>query len=151
MTFYQEADEGYPNPANDISLTHNTFYWPSNVITANNYLLRQQVEVKGGHRILVQGNLIDGCWTYQNECPAVFVSGTNNYVPGDGVSDVYVNHNMIRNAATVFDCMGVRPADNAPGPMNTVNQRVWVSNNWAYNLGIANHVAPGGGTGGATS
>ncbi len=146
MTFYNEQDNGFNVPANDVTLTHNTFYWPAALINGNTFLLRQQIEFKGGHRILIQGNLIDGCWSYQNECPAIFASGVNDWVANDGVSDMNVNYNLVRNAATFFDCMGVRPPGNSDTPQNNVNQRIWVSNNWGYNLGLGNHAtanAPG--------
>ena len=147
MGIYQEANNGWPAPANDVTITHNTLYWPL-AKKDNGYLVRQQVEFKGGRRILIQGNVIDGCWVYQNECPSIFVSGTNNYQLNSGISDVKVDSNLIRNVATVFDCFGVRPADNNPAADNPISQRLWFSNNLAYNLGYANHVAagaPGGG------
>ena len=152
MTIYQEVDSpDYANPANDISVTHNTLYWPLANINSG-YLARQQVEFKGGHRILVQGNLIDGCWVYQNECPAVYVAGTNNEISGDGVSDVNVNYNLIRNAATVFDCRGIPTSDGGqPGPSPNISQRIWLQNNWAYNLGYQFIGASAGGGGAVTS
>ena len=58
MTIYQEADTGYSNPANDLTIANNTLYWPLANLNSG-YLARQQMEFKGGHRILVQGNLID--------------------------------------------------------------------------------------------
>lgn len=143
MTIYEEEDTGLLNSANDVTISHNSLYWPSALVQANTFLLRQQIEMKGGHRVLIQGNLIDGCYIYANECPSVFLSGVNNNVSNDGVSDVNMNYNLVRNVATFFDCMGVRPVGTNPNPMNTVIQRVQVSNNWAYNLGYANHFAPG--------
>lgn len=150
MTFYQEMNEGYTLPANDITYCNNTVYAPLAQKDAG-YLYRQPIEFKGGHRIKVCGNLIDGSWVYQNEGPAVFISGINDYAVGDGINDVLVQYNLIRNVATVFDCMGVRPADSGAGPDNAVHQRIWFGNNLAYNLGYANHMGMGGGGGGAVS
>ena len=57
-------------------------------------------------------------------------------------SDPNANYNFIRNAATVFNCMGVRPADNSGtngGAESTQIQRVWLQNTWGYNLGYFNN------------
>ncbi len=142
MTWYQDTSNALL-AANDVTITHNTFYWPQR-LNNRGYYARQQVEFKTGHRILLQGNLIDGCWAQTTVCQTINVSGINSWFPGDGVSDFNANYNLIRNAATVFDCMGVRPADNSGtngGPENTQNQRIWLQNTWAYNLGYYNNVS----------
>jgi hypothetical protein len=145
--FYSEVNNGSNPAANDVTCTQNTFYWDMS-LKDSGYLVRQQIEFKGGHRINCSGNIVDGAWVYQNDSPAFFLSGTNNYVNGSGISNVLIEHNLIRNVPTVFDCSGTRTADNNPAADNPVTAVVMFRENLAYNLGYYQHIGSGASGGG---
>lgn len=149
MAIYQESNEGFNNPANDVTFAYNTIYTPLSELNTG-YLYRQPAEFKGGHRVSIAGNLFDGSWVYQNAAPAILLFGIPNYIAGNGVSDVLVDSNLIRNTASMIECVGNDAGDD-PSPQSNVTQRIWISNNLGYNMGYANHIGAGGSGGGAVN
>ena len=140
----------------DITFTHNALYWPLSTLHssyANNPAWdgysrspnRNQIESKRARRVLIQGNLIDGQWSGQNEGSAMLVSGnSDSTLAGQtGNFDWNVTFNLVRHSANVFNCMGTRPLGNPGPPDNAGHRRQLFANNLAYDLGRYNYAADG--------
>lgn len=147
----------------NVQITKNFLHWPLTTLNNPNWStgwdgvtrqFRNQIEFKTCRVCLVQGNTIDGQWSYQNEGSAVFLSssggtditGTNT----TGTTDVLVKSNIIRNSAGVFDCLGSANLGNTGPPDEAQNARDTFENNMAYFLGRF-HYSVTGGSGGLNS
>jgi hypothetical protein len=91
--------------------------------------------VKRGHRWLVNGNLLEGQWAYQNAGPFFLLWSTENYDKGDftaGTTDFTVTNNVIRHGAMLFACSS---AENTPAIADSyITSRILFQNNLAYDL-----------------
>lgn len=142
--FYIDAE--YSNYSNDdITYIRNHHIWPKNYFVSDpnwvgwRYEVRQHWEIKRGHRMSVTGNLFSYSWSFQNDGPALFISGRPPYQAqslSDGVSDVAVKSNIIRHGRTGIACMGGSPSDNGGNQVDSAMvRRVNISNNLMYDLG----------------
>jgi hypothetical protein len=150
MGLYWEYNDTYATTYQDLTVTHNTFHWPVSLMPGaktwdgRNRRFRNQIETKRSRRLKIDGNLIDGQFSFQNQGQAIFISGTGSKNGGlSGSFDTTVTNNVIRHAASPFECMGVRPADNSGPPDNAVNRRVLFKNNLAYDIGRRHYTVPG--------
>lgn len=139
-TFYQECFNGSSRGADNVTVDYNTFYINVPALIAANRGFRQPVEFKCGHHLSVSHNTLDGSIARQNEGPTIFLSGTNDWVAGNGISDVHITRNIIRQAPAVLDCFGVRIAENAPASDMAVTHTVLFDYNLAYNNGLNGRV-----------
>jgi hypothetical protein len=131
----------------DLAVEKNTVYqdwswmWPYELVI-NNWdgryrVFRQPLEFKHGDRVKIDGNIIDGAFSDQNEGPGVLITAQSNNVAGSsGNQDFSITNNVIRRAANVFTCAGVRYGDPPAGPPDhRPFQRLLIANNLAYDLG----------------
>ncbi len=140
------VDALYSNYANDdVTYTHNHNIWPKNYFTGDpnwvgwRFDVRQHFEMKRGHRYNLTGNVFSYSWSFQNDDPAIFVSGRPQYLPeslSSGITDVTIRSNIIRHGREGVNCMGISPSDNGLGDLDPqITSRVSITNNLMYDLG----------------
>ncbi len=131
--------------SDDVTYVRNHHIWPKNYFVSDpnwigwRYEVRQHWEIKRGHRYNVAGNVFSYSWSYQNDGPALLLSGRPTYQAqtlNDGISDINVTSNIVRHGRTGIACSGGSPMDNGG---NTVDgemvRRVSITNNLMYDLG----------------
>lgn len=139
------VDPFYSNFANDdVTYTHNHHIWPKNYLFGSpgniwRYDVRQHFEMKRGHRYFISGNVFSYSWAYQNDGPAILISGRPSYTSqslNDGISDVQITSNEMSHLRTGIECSGGDPMDNG-GNQNEgmTTKRVVVENNLLFDLG----------------
>jgi hypothetical protein len=97
------------------------------------YDARQLWEIKRGKRYLLSGNLFQGNWSFQNNGPAIFLSGRPTYAVdtvNTGISDIHITNNIIRHTSYGWACMGA----STPPPDPPVVNRVLFENNLLYDI-----------------
>jgi hypothetical protein len=139
------VDPVYSNFAHDdVTYIRNHHIWPKNAFMGApgnlwRYEVRQHWEMKRGHRYLLRGNLFSYSWSYQNDGPAIFLSGRPTYVAqslNDGISDVTIESNTISHGRTGIACQNGNPMDNNGGAYEPEPvKRVTISNNLMFDLG----------------
>ena len=136
----------YSNYSNDdITYIRNHHIWPKNYFASDpnwigwSYEVRQHWEIKRGHRVNMIGNVFSYSWAYQNDGPAIFLSGRPTYVAqslDDGISDANIESNIVRHGRTGIVCMGGSPMDNGGNQVDgSVTRRVTITNNFMFDLG----------------
>ena len=139
-------DPQYSNYSNDdITYIRNHEIWPKNYFVSDpnwigwRYDVRQHWEIKRGHRISLIGNVFSYSWAYQNDGPAIILSGRPTYIAqtlNDGISDVDIESNIVRHGRTGITCGGTSPMDNGGNQMDgEITRRVTITNNLMFDLG----------------
>ncbi len=144
LGFYVDAQtSSYAH--DDLTYTHNHNIWPKNYFVRDpdwigwRFNVRQHWESKRGHRYNLSGNVFSYAWSYQNDGPAIFLSGRPNYNPqalSSGISDVVIKSNIIRHSRTGIGCGSISAIDGIsqdsdPQPTS----RITISNNLMYDMG----------------
>jgi hypothetical protein len=130
--------------SDDLTYTHNHHIWPKTYFVSDpgnqwRYEVRQHWETKRLHRAILRGNLFSYSWSFQNDGPAIFLSGRPTYVihPGnDGLSDIKIESNIISHGRSGIDCSSGNSIDNngvATEP--AAAKRVQITNNLMFDLG----------------
>jgi hypothetical protein len=87
----------------------------------------------------IVGNVFSYSWSYQNDGPAIFLSGRPTYVAqtlNDGISDVNVQSNIVRHGRTGIVCSGTSSTDNGGNQFDgSITRRVTITNNLMFDLG----------------
>lgn len=138
-------DPNYSSFAHDdVIYVRNHQIWPKNAYVADpgslwRYNVRQHWEIKRGHRYLVKGNLFSFSWSFQNDGPAIFLSGRPTYIAqslNDGISDVNIESNTISHGRSGVNCQSGNPMDNNGGSFEPApTKRITVTNNLMFDLG----------------
>jgi hypothetical protein len=107
------------------------------------YNVRQHFEIKRGHRFLLRGNVFSNSWGYQNDGPAILLSGRPTYTSqsrNDGISDIQIVSNEISHLRTPIECSSANSMDNGGGQNEgAVAKRVSITNNLMFDLGRWKH------------
>lgn len=123
----------------DVVFRRNHIFWNQdhrpNSSTWNGYRydVRNMFEVKRGRRWLVDGNIFEGAWSYQNAGYSILIPGAYPYDPtitNAGTMDFTITNNIIRHSASGWQCAGAgSPAVDPP-----MAQRFLFQNNLLYDL-----------------
>ncbi|HWC01080.1 MAG TPA: hypothetical protein VG672_30450, partial [Bryobacteraceae bacterium] len=139
QTFYVDPGGSNAGSPNDVVFRRNHLFWNQdhrpNSSTWNGYRydVRNMFEVKRGRRWLLDGNIFEGAWSYQNAGYPILLPGAYPYDAGitnAGVMDFTITNNIIRHSATGWQCAGAgQPPPDAP-----TSQRFLFQNNLLYDL-----------------
>lgn len=96
------------------------------------YLIRQQWEIKRGRRFWLDGNLFEGNWASVTQGSTILLSTATlpNRSLEEGVSDIAVTNNVIRNSSAGFYCWGLPMAPANP----PITERILFANNLVYGI-----------------
>jgi hypothetical protein len=120
----------------DIRIEKNWFYKPA--AWKGVWMTKNLFELKSAQRVLVEGNIFDGCWVDAQSCFALLLKSSN---PGGAawtvVQDVIVRYNRIRNGIG-----GVALAGAPDGPAVPAG-RIKIEHNLFANIGSYNGTSYG--------
>jgi hypothetical protein len=129
----------------DITYIRNHHIWPKNYFELDpnwvgwRYEVRQHWESKRSHRVSLIGNVFSYSWSYQNDGPAIFISGRETYQAqtlNDGISDVNIASNIVRHGRSGITCNGTSSMDNGADEFDPqITRRVTITNNFMFDLG----------------
>jgi len=137
LSFYIDAG-GSPYSNDDVTWIRNHQIWnqdhrpTSATWNGFRYDVRQLWETKRGKRYLLKGNILEGNWSYQNNGPAIFLSGRPIYSLSDtnvGITDFMIRSNTIRHGASGWTCSG-----GGVPPDSVTVQRVVFENNFIHDI-----------------
>jgi hypothetical protein len=133
---------GYLNPIpSDVTILRNDFYWNHDHISthpATNgfvYQVRNILELKRGQRWLIKGNIFDGAFSRVNQGSSILFSGrqmqgpNGSTVGGEGIADMTVQSNVIRNGSETTYCQGGSLGLDPP-----LTKRILYYNNLEYKM-----------------
>jgi hypothetical protein len=129
-----------PSPS-DVTILRNLFYWNHDHISNNPasngffYHVRNLLELKRGQRWLIKGNIFDGAFARVNQGSSILFSarqiqGQNGSLTGgEGIADMTVQSNVIRNGSETTYCQGGSPGSDPP-----LTKRILYYNNLEYKM-----------------
>ncbi|HWC01079.1 MAG TPA: hypothetical protein VG672_30445 [Bryobacteraceae bacterium] len=139
QTVYVDPGGSNTGSSDDVVFRRNYLYWNqdhrprSSTWNGYRYNVRNMLEVKRGRRWLLDGNVFEGAWSYQNAGYAILIAGAYPYDPritNSGTSDFTITNNIIRHSATGWQCAGA----GLPPPDAPTAQRISFRNNLLYDL-----------------
>jgi hypothetical protein len=120
-------------PVEDISWTHNYFYFPRSKMQNSGqwdgygYSFRNVIESKQQLRGQYVGNIIDGSASYQNPGNAIFLAGAYGGPYSTGTQDINISSNVFKHLSSGFDLAG---GGTSPGPPDAPQaSRIAITNN----------------------
>jgi hypothetical protein len=120
-------------PVEDISWTHNYFYFPRSKMQNSGqwdgygYSFRNVIESKQQLRGQYIGNIIDGSASYQNPGNAIYVAGSYGGPYSTGTQDINIASNVFKHISSGFQMAG---GGTSPGPPDAPQaSRIAVTNN----------------------
>jgi len=121
-SFFIDSSGSQPAIPSDVTFSRNYLYWNQNhrinSPTSNGfvYVVRNLFEIKRGKRWNIVGNLFEGEWAQVNQGSTILLSGRqiNAGPAGEGISDIAITNNTIRNGAAPFYCQGGSPGLDPP-------------------------------------
>jgi len=120
-------------PVEDISWTHNYFYFPRSKMQNSGqwdgygYSFRNVIESKQQLRGQYIGNIIDGSASYQNPGNAMYVAGSYGGPYSTGTQDINIVSNVFKHLSSGFQMTG---GGTSPGPPDAPQaSRIAVTNN----------------------
>jgi hypothetical protein len=144
--FYFDPQASQYTNAN-LTYTHNHNIWPKTYFYNDpdnqwRYEVRQHWEVKRLLSGKISGNWFSNYWAFQNDGPAIFLSGRPTYSVNptgkDGVQDALIESNIMSHGRAGIDCNSANGitgafADQLANPQ--AGLRVKINNNLMYDLG----------------
>lgn len=140
INFFIDSSGLFAPIPSDMTFRRNYLFWNQDhritSPTTNGYVytVRNIWEIKRGHRWSVDGNIFEGQWARINQGSAILLSGRvigNRSVPpsADGISDISITNNIIRNGIGSFYCQGGSLSTGGDPPLT---KRILYSNNLTY-------------------
>ena len=131
-------------PVEDISWTHNYFYFPRSKMQNSGqwdgygYSFRNILETKQQLRGQYIGNIIDGSASYQNPGNAIYIAGTYAGPYSTGTQDINISSNVFKHISTGFQMAGggTAPPDSPTASRIAITNNLWLDvNRDLYNNG----------------
>ena len=138
LNFYYDSG-GSGTSSNDMHFTKNHMFWNQNHqwrnATSNGYFypVRQHFETKRGLRWLLNGNIVEGGWGWQNEGPQIVIAShsTTSQYSENGSRDFTISSNTLRHGAVGFNCQGNPATTSLSG---SITNRVYFQNNLIFDM-----------------
>ena len=124
-------------PVEDISWTHNYFYFPRSKMQNSGqwdgygYSFRNVIESKQQLRGQYIGNIIDGSASFQNPGNAIYIAGSYAGPYSTGTQDINIASNVFRHLSTGFQIAG---GGAASPPDSPTAARIGITNNLFLDL-----------------
>ncbi len=129
QTVYNDAY----GPVEDISWTHNYFYFPRSKMQNSGqwdgygYSFRNILESKQQLRGQYIGNIIDGAASFQNPGNAMYIAGSYGGPYSTGTQDINISSNVLKHLSSGFQMAG---GGTSPGPPDAPQaSRIAITNN----------------------
>ncbi len=150
IAYFIDGGQASPNPS-DIVFRYNHMFWNQDhritSATSNgfNYSVRNLWEIKRGARVLIAGNLFEGNWSNVNQGSTINISSRPSTKASweQGVWDVTVKNNIIRNSSAGLYCQGTSEVVNSPpstGPVLIANNLMYGINQFEQNASSPNGI-----------
>ena len=140
--WHHDGGGGIERPQNDYLYVRNTFSVPAKYqfgapgSDGRSYYNRQPLEWKGGHRILLDGNIFDHNFHHVATSTVLFTSVGVNSGLGYGIGDVTITNNTWEHVPAVMTVVSTQGGQYQTAPINRVLVRNNVMNdiNGAYSV-----------------